>query len=159
MNSGKSITKLGSIGKIGGWVGVVGPGAFFSDLLNYFLGGSARLDRTVLGGALGTLAAIAGLVVGVAASGGVVAMGALVASVAFGVTYFATGLRWDYSYNSSSAYAHASQVPPPRVDPLVIDLNRDGKTEVGGIRFFDLDADGRRELTSWASGGDGVINI
>jgi hypothetical protein len=61
--------------------------------------------------------------------------------------------------NSNSAAGSAEDAPPAHVDPLVIDLNRDGKTDVSGVKFFDMDADGRQELMSWVSNGDGLLVI
>ena len=46
------------------------------------------------------------------------------------------------------------------VDPLVIDLNGNGVELVGAAQsnaFFDYAADGFRERTGWAAGGDGIL--
>jgi Ca2+-binding RTX toxin-like protein len=46
------------------------------------------------------------------------------------------------------------------VDPLVIDLNGDGVKLTGvanSTAFFDYAADGFREKTGWAAGGDGIL--
>jgi Ca2+-binding RTX toxin-like protein len=54
--------------------------------------------------------------------------------------------------------------PPPtitqvlRVDPLIIDLNRDGKVSTTQEKvYFDLDANGIAERVSWAVPGDGFL--
>ena len=61
-------------------------------------------------------------------------------------------------FNSKSASESAEETSPPvSREPLVIDLNRDGKTDVSGVQFFDLDVNGRRELTAWAGEGDGIL--
>ena len=38
---------------------------------------------------------------------------------------------------------------PARVDPLVLDLNRDGKVELKNATYFDLNANGFHEFTRW----------
>lgn len=54
-------------------------------------------------------------------------------------------------------------VPPPpepevRKDPLILDLNRDGKVSTtAGKRYFDMDANGVAERVSWAASGDGFL--
>jgi Ca2+-binding RTX toxin-like protein len=48
---------------------------------------------------------------------------------------------------------------PDHVDPLLIDLNRDGKTDTSGARFFDMNTNGRLELISWVSSDDGLLVI
>jgi hypothetical protein len=40
---------------------------------------------------------------------------------------------------------------------LVIDLNRDGKTDLTNNVYFDLDANGFAELTRWINGSDGLL--
>ena len=52
--------------------------------------------------------------------------------------------------------------PPPtpeeRKDPLILDLNRDGKVSTTpGKRYFDMDANGVAERVSWAGSGDGFL--
>lgn len=43
-------------------------------------------------------------------------------------------------------------------DPLIIDLNRDGKVSTTRqSRYFDLDANGFAEKASWAASGDGLL--
>jgi hypothetical protein len=67
---------------------------------------------------------------------------------------------YPHIFNSQSAGdAGAVATPPPPVDPLVIDFDRDGKTDTSGLTFFDMDANGMQELISWVSGGDGLLVI
>ena len=48
--------------------------------------------------------------------------------------------------------------PQVRVDPLILDLDRDGKVSTtAGKRYFDLDANGIAERASWAASGDGFL--
>ena len=48
--------------------------------------------------------------------------------------------------------------PQVRVDPLILDLDRDGKVSTTpGKRYFDLDANGVAERVSWAASGDGFL--
>ena len=52
--------------------------------------------------------------------------------------------------------------PPPepevRKDPLILDLNRDGKVSTtAGKRYFDMDANGVAERVSWAASGDASL--
>ena len=52
------------------------------------------------------------------------------------------------------------EVNPPqvRVDPLIFDLDRDGKVSTTpGKRYFDMDANGVAERVSWAASGDGFL--
>ena len=52
------------------------------------------------------------------------------------------------------------EVDPPQVrkDPLILDLNRDGKVSTtSGKRYFDMDANGVAERVSWAASGDGFL--
>lgn len=49
---------------------------------------------------------------------------------------------------------------PPQIprDPLIIDLNRNGKVSTTpGMRYFDMDANGIAERVSWAGDGDGFL--
>jgi hypothetical protein len=51
--------------------------------------------------------------------------------------------------------AHAN-IPRP-VDPLILDLNRDGKLELHNAAFFDLNANGFHEYTRWISETDAFL--
>lgn len=52
----------------------------------------------------------------------------------------------------------ASIPPQAPKDPLIIDLNRDGKVSTTpGKRYFDMDANGIAERVSWAGDGDGFL--
>jgi hypothetical protein len=51
------------------------------------------------------------------------------------------------------------QEPPPHVDPLVIDLNKDGKTDLTRNTYFDIDANGFAEATNWIDNSDGLLAI
>ena len=66
------------------------------------------------------------------------------------------------------AFAHAlylvscgawpdSQAVPTRRDPLVLDLNRDGKVELKNAAFFDLNANGFHEFTRWIDKTDAFL--
>ena len=46
---------------------------------------------------------------------------------------------------------------PARVDPLVLDLNRDGKVELKNAVFFDLNANGFHEFTRWIDKTDAFL--
>ena len=47
--------------------------------------------------------------------------------------------------------------PPVRRDPLVLDLNRDGKVELKNAAFFDLNANGFHEFTRWIDKTDAFL--
>ena len=48
--------------------------------------------------------------------------------------------------------------PEEKKDPLILDLNRDGKVSTTpGKRYFDMDANGVAERVSWAASGDGFL--
>jgi len=50
------------------------------------------------------------------------------------------------------------QVVPMPMDPLIIDLDRDGKVSTSSeMRYFDLDGNGIAERTTWAATGDGLL--
>ena len=49
------------------------------------------------------------------------------------------------------------QATPARVDPLVLDLNRDGKVELKNAAFFDLNANGFHEFTRWIDKTDAFL--
>ena len=51
----------------------------------------------------------------------------------------------------------AGNINPPKSDPLMFDLDRDGKIDVSRKGYFDLDGNGFAEYTSWAGGSDGVL--
>jgi hypothetical protein len=53
----------------------------------------------------------------------------------------------------------ASSLPPPRVDPLFLDLDENGvqTTSLEGQTFFDHDGDGFAERTAWVAAGDGLL--
>lgn len=51
----------------------------------------------------------------------------------------------------------AFPAPSRPVDPLVLDLNRDGKIELQNATFFDLNANGFHEYTSWISETDAFL--
>ena len=54
--------------------------------------------------------------------------------------------------------APRSPSPEIRQDPLILDLNRDGKVSTtAGKRYFDMDANGVAERVSWAASGDGFL--
>ncbi|GHV31376.1 hypothetical protein FACS1894167_13670 [Synergistales bacterium] len=42
-------------------------------------------------------------------------------------------------------------------DPLVIDLNRDGQTDLTNRVFFDMDVNGFAESTAWIDASDGLL--
>jgi len=46
---------------------------------------------------------------------------------------------------------------PARRDPLVLDLNRDGKVELTNAAFFDLNANGFHEFTRWIDKTDAFL--
>ena len=46
---------------------------------------------------------------------------------------------------------------PARPDPLVLDLNRDGKVELKNAAFFDLNANGFHEFTRWIDKTDAFL--
>ena len=46
---------------------------------------------------------------------------------------------------------------PTRVDPLVLDLNKDGKVELKNAAFFDLNSNGFHEFTRWIDGTDAFL--
>ena len=50
-----------------------------------------------------------------------------------------------------------ASTPPTRVDPLVLDLNRDGKVELKNAAFFDLNANGFHEFTRWPDKTDAFL--
>ena len=50
-----------------------------------------------------------------------------------------------------------SQAVPTRRDPLVLDLNKDGKVELKNAAFFDLNANGFHEFTRWIDGTDAFL--
>jgi hypothetical protein len=58
--------------------------------------------------------------------------------------------------NSKSAGQLAS-TSKTNQNPLLLDLNRNGEIETGGVKFFDLDSNGSEEIVSWASSGDGLL--
>ena len=47
--------------------------------------------------------------------------------------------------------------PPVRRDPLVLDLNRDGKVDLKNAAFFDLNANGFHEFTRWIDKTDAFL--
>ena len=49
-----------------------------------------------------------------------------------------------------------ASTPPARIDPLVLDLNRDGKVELKNAAFFDLNANGFHEFTRWIDGTEAL---
>ena len=49
------------------------------------------------------------------------------------------------------------QPAPARPDPLVLDLNRDGKVELKNAAFFDLNANGFHESTRWIDKTDAFL--
>ena len=51
----------------------------------------------------------------------------------------------------------APQSAPTRRDPLVLDLNRDGKVELKNAAFFDLNANGFHEFTRWIDKTDAFL--
>ena len=56
--------------------------------------------------------------------------------------------------------APRSPSPEIRQDPLILDLNRNGKVSTtAGKRYFDLDANGVAERVSWAASGDGFLAL
>ena len=46
---------------------------------------------------------------------------------------------------------------PARPDPLVLDLNRDGKVELKNAAYFDLNANGFHEFTRWIDKTDAFL--
>ena len=46
---------------------------------------------------------------------------------------------------------------PARRDPLVLDLNRDGKVELKNAAYFDLNANGFHEFTRWIDKTDAFL--
>ena len=51
----------------------------------------------------------------------------------------------------------APQATPARRDPLVLDLNRDGKVELKNAAFFDLNSNGFHEFTRWIDKTDAFL--
>ena len=52
---------------------------------------------------------------------------------------------------------HKPQSALPKVDPLILDLNRDGKIELKNATFFDLNANGFKEYTTWIEDTDAFL--
>ena len=48
-------------------------------------------------------------------------------------------------------------IPPARRDPLVLELNRDGKVELKNATYFDLNANGFHEFTRWIDKTDAFL--
>ena len=61
------------------------------------------------------------------------------------------------SYRDKYGVWPDSQASPPRRDPLVLDLNRDGKVELKNAAFFDLNANGFHEFTRWIDKTDAFL--
>lgn len=56
--------------------------------------------------------------------------------------------KWELyrlSYRDKYGVWPDSQASPPRRDPLVLDLNRDGKVKLKNVAFFDMNANGFHE--------------
>jgi hypothetical protein len=69
-------------------------------------------------------------------------------------------------FSCAFRFGEAIGLLPPRADPLVLDLDRDGVLETTGIPapgtagttvFFDLDADGIRTAVGWVAPDDGLL--
>jgi hypothetical protein len=65
----------------------------------------------------------------------------------------------DYADNWQRAYEQARQQALVHIDPLVIDLNRDGKVDLVNNRYFDIDVDGFAQQTRWIDGADGLLAL
>ena len=62
--------------------------------------------------------------------------------------------NWEKVYKDWKSSHGVSFVPP---DPLVFDLDRDGKIDLSRKGYFDLDVNGFAEHVSWVGGGDGIL--
>ena len=60
-------------------------------------------------------------------------------------------------YPSYSDPWRGAGATPTRRDPLVLDLNRDGKVELKNAAFFDLNANGFHEFTRWIDKTDAFL--
>ncbi|GHV56016.1 hypothetical protein FACS1894216_19510 [Synergistales bacterium] len=66
----------------------------------------------------------------------------------------------DFSDNWHRIYKEScNATPPPRVDPLIIDLNRDGAIDLTRESYFDVDVNGFAEKTKWIDGTDGFLAL
>jgi hypothetical protein len=65
--------------------------------------------------------------------------------------------RKDYCSCTTCDCRHWEGAGEVKYDPLVIDLNRDGNTDLTNNVYFDLDANGFAEATSWIDGSDGLL--
>ena len=63
----------------------------------------------------------------------------------------------DDIYPSYSDPWRGAGATPTRRDPLVLDLNRDGKVELKNAAFFDLNANGFHEFTRWIDKTDAFL--
>ncbi|MEN6328442.1 MAG: calcium-binding protein [Syntrophomonas sp.] len=56
-------------------------------------------------------------------------------------------------------FEDAEHISPPRIDPLVLDLDGDGieTTHVANGTYFDIDNNGFTERTAWLAGDDGFL--
>jgi hypothetical protein len=144
---------------------IVSMGSVIIDLVRTGNGSNSAYNKlfNVVGGLAGGIWGLG--VLGLLASGpigGALALSAFF--IGYGLGYavsdwiFDTGIPDNHNSQTAGGGAEAATPPIPR-DPLVIDLDRDGKTDTSGFRFFDMDANGRAELSSWVSGGDGLLVI
>ena len=70
-------------------------------------------------------------------------------------------VRMESARREAVALVAGGRAEPQRTDPLVLDLDRDG-VETTGVAAgvdFDMDADGRAERTSVATGGDAFLAL
>ena len=67
------------------------------------------------------------------------------------------GMQDDGIFQLSLPSDPPSRVPPHR-DPLIIDVDRDGKVSTSpGMVYFDMDGNGLIEQVKWAAPGDGLL--
>jgi hypothetical protein len=67
------------------------------------------------------------------------------------------GGRGDGMGGDGDGHGGADDIPPPHRDPIIVDLNKNGKIDAAAKTYFDLDNNGFKESTAWASNGDGIL--
>ncbi|KAF0215350.1 MAG: outer membrane adhesin-like, partial [Geobacteraceae bacterium] len=72
---------------------------------------------------------------------------------------FTAKLPGDMMVFTADLFKSAITTPPPRIDPLILDLDGDGieTTNVKAGAYFDYDGDGFAEQTGWAGADDGLL--
>ena len=81
----------------------------------------------------------------------------------FVLSFLLFGLLFSSSTASNigwcDSYVESQTLSPAGLDPLVIDLNRDGRTDLVNTAYFDLDANGFVEKTNWIDAVDGFLAL